>query len=148
MVDVTTVLSFSGFGVPPYSARGLTQTLAPIDAGANFNRTINGTIKSLSPSQFQKYKSTIATGSAITDQQPPAVNGVWPGQIVVVDCISELCYLTATGAPARDVVSGSSYVDGDYTFYRPQLTMMVTAFNVSKDEYAAENSWSMDLEEV
>lgn len=144
----TTVLSFAGIGVPPYSARGLTQTLAPIDQAVNTRRAINGSLKDLAATQFRKYKSTIGSGPALTDQQPPAVSGVWPGQIIVVDCISELCYLTSGGAPERPVVAGSSYTDGDFTFYRPQITFRVLNFSLGKDEYQAENSWSMDLEEV
>lgn len=144
----TTVLSFSGIGVPPYSARGLTQSLAPIDESKNMRRAINGSLKDLSATQFRKYKSSIASGSSMTDHQPPAVSGVWPGHVIVVDCISELCYLTAGGSPERPVVAGSSYEDGDFTFYRPQITFRVVNYSVGKDEYTAENSWSMDLEEV
>ena len=49
-------------------------------------RTINGGLKDLAATQFQKYKSTVATGPSHTDYQPPAVSGVWPGKIIVVDC--------------------------------------------------------------
>jgi len=38
--------------VPPYSARGLTQTLTPIAAAANMRRTINGELLDLSAGQF------------------------------------------------------------------------------------------------
>lgn len=143
----TTVLAFSGASVPPYSARGLTQSLAPIDFAADMRRTINGNLKSLAPSQMQKYKSTISTGQ-FTDQQPPAVDGVWPGQIIAVDCISELCYLTSGGAPERAVVAGSSRVDGDFTFYRPVINFRVMTWTFTRDEYSDEVTWSMDLEEV
>jgi hypothetical protein len=144
---ITTVLSLSGIGVPVYSARGLTQTLTPIDESKQLRRTINGALKDESMSQFQKFKSTIATGQ-FTDQDPPSCNGVWPGQVIVVDCISELSYLTATGAPDRPVVAGSSRVEGDFTIYRPQITFRVSNFSIDKDEWEATNSWSMDLEEV
>lgn len=144
----STLLSFSGIGVPPFSARGLTQTLAPIDIASQTRRTINGSLKDLSVSQFHKYKSTIATGS-FTDQQPPAVSGVWPGKIIVVNCIAELCYETLGGSvPERDAVAGSSREDGDFTFYRPILTMRVLNFSTSTDEWTGEVSWTMDLEEV
>ena len=145
--DQTSVLVFSGVGVPLYSARGLTQSLTPIDQSSQTRRTINGALKDLSFSQFRKFKSTIHTGS-FTDHEPPSCNGVWPGQEITVDCISELAYLTATGTPDRPVVAGSSRVEGDFTFYRPQIIFQVLKFVITKDEWSSENNWSMYLEEV
>ena len=124
--------------------RGATQTLQPIDAAQQLRRTINGTLIDVSRAEFRKYRSTISC----TDQQPPAVDGVWPGQIVTVGCISELSCKTAGGAPSRSVVSGSSRTEGDYTFYRPQLIMRVVSFSQDTDEYGASVSWSLELEEV
>jgi hypothetical protein len=143
MVALTN-LKLEGIGVPPYSARGVTQTLSPITQAAQLKRTINGVLKDLSSEQFQKYASTISA----TDQLAPSCDGVWPGKEVVVDCISELCYLTAGGTPQRTVVAGSSRVEGDYTYYRPQLTMRVLSFSSAEDEWARSNNWSMQLEEV
>lgn len=139
-----TLLSFSGIGVPPYSTRGATQTLDPIDIAANLRRTVNGVLKDISFDGFHKYKSSISC----SDQRVPAVDGVWPGKQIVVDCVQELCYLTAGGTPSRTAVPGSSRVEGDYTFYRPRLTMLVTALTSSLDEYSATTSWQMTLEEV
>jgi hypothetical protein len=70
-----------GIGIPDYSARGLTQTLEPIEAAISLRRTINGGLKDLSFAQFRKYKSTISCH----DQEPPAVDGVWPGHVVTID---------------------------------------------------------------
>jgi hypothetical protein len=139
-----TVLRMSGVGVPPYSARGLTQTLAPISQASQNKRTINGSLKDISFPGFDKYKSTISGN----DQKPPNVDGIWPGQTVVVDCISELQYTTIGGTPQRSVVSGSLYVEGNHTLYRPQLTMRIIDFSMQTDEYGAQVSWSMDLEEI
>ena len=141
---MTDVLTLSGIGVPPYSVRGATQTLQPIDAAQQLRRTINGALIDLSRAEFRKYRSTISC----TDQQPPAVDGVWPGQIVTVGCISELSYRTVGGSPSRPLVSGSSRAEGDYTFYRPQLVMRVVSFSQDTDEYGASVSWSLELEEV
>lgn len=141
---MTTLLVLSTFGVPPYSARGLTQTLEPIEASVVMRRTVNGALLDLSASQFRKYRSTIACD----DQQPPAVDGVWPGRLVTVDCAAELSFLTSGGSPGRPVVTGSSRVEGVFTFYRPQLSMRVTAFSVNRDEYNAAVNWQMTLEEV
>src|SRR5579872_1910799 len=80
------VLSLLGLGVPPYSARGLSQTLEPLDQAASLQRTINGELIDLSRAEFRKYKSTISG----TDQRPPSCDGLWPGREVVVDCVAEL----------------------------------------------------------
>ena len=138
------VLTLSGIGVPPYSARGASQTLEPIGSSQQLRRTINGELIDISRAEFRKYRSTISC----VDQQPPAVDGVWPGQVLMVGCISELSYKTSGGVPARNVVAGSSRTEGDYTFYRPSLTMRVVAFSQDTDEYGAAVSWSLQLEEV
>lgn len=144
----TSLLVITGMRVPPYSVRGLSQTLEPIAAAVNVKRTANGNLRDVSATQFRKFSSTITC----TDQQAPALNGIWPGMVVTVDCVSELCYFTAgdtdEATPERTVVSGSSRVDGDFTFYRPQLTMMITGLRVITDEYDAAIGWTMDLEEV
>ena len=96
-----TMLVLSGIGVPSYSARGLTQTLQPIEAAGSQRRTVNGTLVDLSQAQFRKYRSTIRCN----DQQAPALDGIWPGQVVTVSCVAELC-CPSTDTPAKPVVSG------------------------------------------
>ena len=139
----TTFLVLQGIGVPPYSAPGLTQTIAPIDAAKNLQRAIDGTLMDLSSEQFRKFKSTISG----TDQQPPAIDGVWPGHTVEVDCISELCY-PEYAVPSRNAVPGSEREENGFVFYRPSLQMMVTDFSIQTDEYGAQVGWTMDLEEI
>lgn len=139
---MTTMLTLTGVGVPLYSARGLTQTLEPLEQAASLQRTINGELIDLSRAEFRKYKSTIS-GS---DQRPPSCDGLWPGRQIVVDCIEELAYPDG-GVPQRPVVDGSSFSEAGFTYYRPRLTMVVTAFQLSRDEYSAQVAWSMTLEE-
>jgi hypothetical protein len=131
-------------GVPLYSARGLTQTLEPIHQAQQLRRNINGALVDLSVGAFRKYASKISC----TDQRAPAIDGIWPGQTVVVSCAAELSYLTAGGAPTRPVVSGSSYTEGAFTFYRPQLTMRVVTPQTQMDEWKASVQWTLDLEEI
>jgi hypothetical protein len=142
--DMTTMLTLSGVGVPPYSARGLTQTLEPIEASVQLRRTVNGVLADLSDAPFRKYKSTISC----QDQEPPALDGLWPGQIIVVECVAELSFVTVGGSPARLAVADSERVDGDFTVYRPILTMRATGFSVTRDEYGGAVSWQLQLEEV
>jgi hypothetical protein len=141
---MTTLLSLSGIGVPPYSARGLTQTLEPIEQATQLKRTVNGALVDLSAAPFRKYRSTIAC----QDQDPPAIDGVWPGQVVTVECVAELSFPTATGAPARPAVEDSERSEGAFSFYRPILVMRVTGFSVARDEYGAVTAWQLQLEEV
>ena len=145
MSDPTTVLTISTFGVPPYSARGLTQALEPIaPAVGNVFRTINGGLLDLSRGQFKKYKSTI---TQTNDQNPPANDAFWPGQEITIDCIAELSYPVG-GSPSRSVVPDSAYTESGFIIYRPVLVMRVTAFTATKDEYGATTSWTLESEEA
>lgn len=151
MSDFSTLLVLSGEGVAPYSARGLQQTLEPIDAAGNPRRSINGDLVSLAEAQFRKYKSTISCA----DQLAPALDNVWQGMVLTVDCVAELAYKTSGGSPGRPVVdpdsseSGdSTRVEGDYTYYRPRLQMMVIKHTQQEDEWGRVVSWSLELEEV
>jgi hypothetical protein len=141
--SASTLLKISGVGMSPYAARGLTQTLTVINETPDMRRTINGELVDFSYEQFRKYSSTISGN----DQQPPGVGGIWPGMQVDVECIAELCFVTAEGAAERTVVGGSSRVEGIYTFYRPVLVMLITGFDQSFDEYSAQVQWSLKLEE-
>jgi hypothetical protein len=140
----TTLLVLAEIDIPPYSARGISQELRPVSGAGNLRRTVNGALVDLSASQFRKYQSAISC----SDQVSPSLNGVWPGMTLTVDCVSELCYKTAGGSPSRTVVSGSSRVEGDFTFFRPRLVMKVVDYRVSTDEWGAEVGWTMDLMEV
>jgi hypothetical protein len=140
----TTLLVLAEIDIPPYSARGISQTLTPVSGAGNLRRTVNGALVDLSASQFRKYQSAITC----SDQDSPALDGVWPGMSLTVDCVTELCYKTAGGSPSRTVVSGSSRVEGDFTFFRPRLTMRVVDYRVATDEWGAEIGWSLDLSEI
>lgn len=142
--DQMTLLVLTGMGVPPYSARGITQHLEPISGAAQLFRSVNGVAMDFSAPQFRKYKTSITCD----DQQAPALNGVWPGKVVTVECVCELAYLTAGGVPERPVVSGSERVEGDFTYYRPILDIMITAFNADNAEWAAGVAWTLEGEEV
>lgn len=144
--DTGTVLELVGMGIVPYSTRGATQTLEPIDQdGAGIYRDVNGVLRNAGGTSFQKYKSSITC----TDQRPFAIDGVWKGKLVTVKCIQELSYPEASDAvPQRTPVDGSSYTEAGWVHYRPELDMMVLGFQIQTDEYGAEVSWSMQLEEV
>lgn len=151
MTDATTLLVLSGAGVPPYSARGLTQDLTYINASVAMRRTVNGTLTDVSDPNFRKYASKITC----TDQQAPALSGIWPGMVLTVDCVNELSFYAGTDSTdepdsidGRTVVPGSGYFADGFFFYRPRLTMMVTKYWPQQDEYGATVAWELDLEEV
>ena len=140
----STLLKISGVGMSPYAARGLTQTLNPIEQAKDLRRTINGELIDFSVEQFRKYASVISGH----DQMPLGVAGIWPGRDIQVECIAELYYVTAGGSAGRPVVVGSERTEGSYTYYRPMLSMRVVDFNQSFDEWNAQVSWSLTLEEI
>ena len=147
-LDTTgTLLTISVMGVPFYSARGLTQTLSPIQAirnnRNNLRRTIGGTLVNLTPTQFLKYSTKITC----RDQQPPAIDDIWPGTPIVVSCVAELSYPVG-GTPQRPEVSGSSVTVDGFVHYRPVLTMMIVDLDENLSEWDAQYSWSLELEEI
>lgn len=141
-----TILTISSFGDMLYQARGLNQTLEVISEATQLERTVNGTLTDLSAPQFRKYTSKISVPS---DTDAPPLDGLFPGMMVTVQCAVGLAFLTGTpGLPNRTAVSGSEYVSGAYTFYRPELTMLVKTIETHFDEWKCVVGWTLDLEEV
>lgn len=138
-----TILDLS-IGVASYSVRGVTQSLEPDPSSQQMRRTVNGTMRDLSSAQFRKYVSTISC----RDLQPPAFGSLWPGQIITVDCIVELCEEQTTAGLERTAVSGSSRNADGFHYYRPRLTMMVESFTIDTDEWNAYVGWTLRLIEV
>lgn len=141
--NALTLLALTGIGVPPYSARGLHQTLQPIADAAQTKRTINGALVDVSDVLFRKYSSQISGA----DVDPPAIEAVWPGLQLTVDCIAELAVAESTEPVFARTVVGSR-TEAGFIFYRPRLVMLVTDFSINIDEYGKASSWSMNLEEV
>lgn len=142
--DSGTILVLAGIGLPPYSARGIKQSLELISAAKSMHRTVNGRLIDMAPPQMRFYRSTIDSGGDVNGVTP---DGLTAGVPVTVDCIAELFYLTAGGAPDRTPVPGSERVEGDYTYYRPRLDMVVMDFTGNTDEWGAAVAWRLDLEE-
>jgi hypothetical protein len=146
-LDIRFDLSAAPPGVNPYSARQLRGTLAPIDAARGedkLRRTVNGALIDISAPQMRRYKLEVSGN----DMAAPALDGLWVGMQATVSCHVEFAYLTAGGAPGRTPVSGSQRVDGAFTYYRPQLLMMVVELSVTRQEWAAVAEWSLTLEEM
>jgi len=141
-----TLLSITGMGNFHFQARGLTQTLEVIQAASQLQRDVNGNLIDMSAPQFRKYQTTIEISNEVN---APPIDGFFPGMEVTVDCVCSLSYVTGTtGSPNRTVVSGSDWTEGVYTFYRPQLTMLVKSISESFDEWGNKVGWTIALEEV
>lgn len=150
MVDFATLtvvgtgLVLSGLGIPDYSAHQLTQTLEEAAGQGEFARTINNRLVDLSPPWEKLLKTTITC----EDVNPPAINGSIKGKLVTVDCIVEFSFLTSLGSAGylRDVASERT--EGLWTIYKPRLSMIVTNWTLTKDEWLNITGWTMELEEV
>jgi hypothetical protein len=141
-----TLLLIPETGIATYSARGVTQSLEPIEASAVLERTVNGRLVNLSPPQFQLYRSVISC----EDVDPPSSDGFFPGAVVTVYCACELG-VPFGGFPTRPVVPQSQRTDPatGILFYRPVLTMVISKpISVELSEWTADVRWQMELEEL
>lgn len=169
MATNETILTLGDIVIPVGSARGITQTLQPINNG-DLRRTVNGSLKDLTRVENRKFESQIRC----TDMATPAMAELWKGQTLSIECIQVLNQNVFPAGQAatliRPPVSGSvvgfdstgskvlptTVIGSDATFpsdvvnieFRPILTMMVSATSMDTDEYEAEEGWSIDLEEV
>lgn len=140
-----TLLTITGPGIAPYSARGLTQSYEPISAMSHQERAVNGELVDLSAPQMKKYRSKISC----TDHNTPALSGVWPGTVLDIGCVAEMSFKTdRPGDQERIAVVGSVRTQGDYTFYRPVLTVMFLGFSTNEQEYQRDVAWSFEVEEL
>jgi hypothetical protein len=138
-----TILVITGMGIAPYSARGLSQKLALVANAGNLTRSINGRAQNWNMPQFEKYATTITC----TDVNVPALDGIWPGDEFTMECACNLSYPVA-GTAQRTAVSGSSFTDNGFVFYRPVLEVQFVTFDCTFNEWGAEVGWTMEFVEV
>lgn len=148
-LDTTgTILTMSivsgGDILPFYSARGIIQTMKPIGASNSQRETVNFERVDLSLSKSRKYASRVSARTI----RPPAIDNVFPGTKLLVGCAYLLSYATVGGTPSRTAVSGSTFTENGWTFYRPQITFMVTDLSEGFAEWEADNDWFIDMTEV
>lgn len=174
MSQTDLVISRAGF--PPFSARGVTQTLEPLLCG-EMRRTIDGRLVYTGLSNHQKYKSLILC----EDKAALAMGSLWRGAEVKVSCIASLTQECQgqkgdTVVLMRPAVLGSirlydeshqryevrleengtvvtftgsgDYPDKLYLTYRPLLKMRILTFKILTDEWGGKGGWRMTLEEI
>ena len=120
-----TLLTIDDIDFSSYAVRGITMTLAPIDQAKNLARDCRGGLADISVAQFRQYKVSITC----TDHEAPVLTDVWPGQDVTITCIPGLGVSNTTG---EDVLT---------------ILAKVTAWNTSRDEWAAEVAWTLEAEQ-
>ena len=96
----------------------------PIEQAANLARDCRGALADISVAQFRQYKVSISC----TDHEAPELTDVWPGQDVTITCIPGLGGRNGAG----DVLT---------------ILAKVTAWNTSRDEWAAEVAWQLEAEQ-
>lgn len=141
------LLSFVELPIPPYSLRGISQTLTPIGQASNLRRTINGTLLDKASPDFQKYISSIRC----TDQQSPGLDGVWPGRLLTMHAAIELAFEGSTDQTdsfARPPVPNSIREESGFTFYRPILIVRIVSYDTEFAEYEGQLAWELQVEEV
>ena len=151
LLFITPLSGASGLTLTPYSARGITQTLEPIKGtgrggaalGTWIRESTNGVLIDLTYAPFRKLESIVTC----TETETPCMNDAWLGQVCSVQCACERSYHTIGGSPDRPEVSGSSRTQGAFTYYRPELIMMVTDIRSGFAEYKADYAWQIDLRE-
>ena len=134
-------LIISSVGLPPASIRGITQTLEYIDESIQTRRNVNGELVDISDPIFRKFRSIVAC----EDQIAPAINGIWAGRIVTVDCVAEIP-MPPDGIAERPIVAQRQ--DSGFILYRPRLVMMILKVNIDYNDWDAIVGWQMELEEV
>lgn len=162
-----TDLAISGVVIPYGSARGVSVSISPIEAGA-MRRTINGTLIDLTRSTHRKHRLEIQCQDTIA----PTLAALWRGQTVSVFAPLRLRQALASGAATlvRSPVPGSvrcwtadgsiqipatvsgTSVSGaagaSYVEYQPIMSMMVMERSEDFAEWDATTGWSITLEEV
>lgn len=119
-----TLLAIDGIDFSQYAVRALTMTLVPIEQAAQVARDCRGELADISVAQFRQYKVSISC----TDHEAPELTDVWPGKDITITCIPGLGAANGTG----DVLT---------------ILAKVTAWNTSRDEWAAEVAWQLDAEQ-
>jgi hypothetical protein len=119
-----TLLAIDNIDLSPWASRGITMTLTPIDQAKSVARDCRGFLVDISLEQFRQFKVSISC----TDHEAPELTDIWPGQDITITCIPGLGAANETG----DVLT---------------LLAKVTAWNTSRDEWAAEVAWQLDAEQ-
>ena len=118
-----TLLAIDDIDFSQYAVRGITMTLEPIAQAASLARDCRGVLADISLAQFRQYRVSISC----TDHEAPELVDVWPGQDITITCIPGLGE-DITGDPVT-------------------ILAKVTAWNTSRDEWAAEVAWQLEAEQ-
>lgn len=121
-----------GFELSEYAARGITMTMQPADGASDIRKDVNGNLVNLKDglTEFRKYKFTIACDDMDSpgfSAESTGSDAVWPGDKMTLQCLPHL------GAEEQQT----------YT-----VMVMQPGWQVTRDEWGAATSWSLELEQV
>jgi hypothetical protein len=119
-----TLLAIDGITFPDAATRGITMTLEPINQAAHLARDCRGILVDISLAQFRQYKVTITCN----EHEAPELTDIWPGKDITITCIPGL---------------GVSNTTHDALI----IVAKVTAWNTSRDEWAAQVQWQLEAEQ-
>ena len=135
--------------------RGIRQEIRPI-ANGRIRRKLSGRAYSSARAQFRQLQTTVY----FEDMRPPALAGLWPGDIVTIHCAVELPQPQIVGSePIRPVVPGTLvHLDADGNLvdeadaihfnFCPVLTGIVEPWAIMDDEWAASAQTDITIIEV
>ncbi len=104
---------------------------------------MDGELRDTSYAQFHKYAITVSC----KDQQPPALDGIWPGHSVTLWLPKWFSYPVG-GTPSRQVVCGSDVVTSEgFVRYLPICYARIMDWSDGLDEWAHDETWSITFEE-
>lgn len=89
---------------------------------------------------------SVALGRAYVASSGRAVKADGDGIILTSGCV--LTTPSANNYLATVDFSNAALTGEAFAIYRPSLSCIVTAFNVSRDEWGGSSDWTMELEEV
>lgn len=115
-----TDLVITGVALPDCATRGMVEEIGLIDQSRQLKRTLNGTLIDLSDTNFRKRKWRVSG----KDLRAPDFSNVWPGMRVTIVTATEM------GGTQQSIIG------------------MLSDWSTSFDEWEAEMSWTMDVEEI
>jgi hypothetical protein len=174
MATNETDITIGDINIPFGAGIGISETLQPIDNG-QIRRSINGALVDLTRPENRKFEYQISGGDSaapalmgfwrgqiitnvipfqkLRDNLSPAGTAITLTREPLVSSVFGYVASTCTKV-APDTVGGVDNKDitfltpVDYVEYRGIFTMMVLANSINADEYAATQTWQIDLEET
>jgi hypothetical protein len=153
--------------IPRDSDFGVEQEIAPVSEAGAVEVDVNGNAVPLPATQHRKFTTSLSVGSVTG---VPALADIWPASRLTIHSVAKLTQSVPPGGEVeliRSPVSGSvrcynaagavvahsrsgrtvTAAGASYVRYAPILEVVVTEYQWSAHETAAESSWSLSARE-